>query len=218
LSTSGGSQYLFEQQWHFRLRLMGKTLVHLAPQSIVSVRDLAPPAGAHRFFQQVWILAAAIGPVHLAAACLHARPDDPWFVVSDEPTTARTFEEYGLRFDVEESFRDDQSGGFQLHKSRLTTPDALERLLLCLALATLYLTSLGTGVVQTEQWRRVDHHWERGLSYLQLGAGFRRQQGQRGWQAFPPFQLDPAPDPLPVLASRRTARSSTHEEDPLTAA
>ncbi len=141
-----------------------------------------------------------------------------FIVVSDEPTTARTFEEYGLRFDVEESFRDDQSGCFQLHKSRLTTPDALERLLLCLALATLYLTSLGTGVVQAEQWRRVDHHWERGLSYLQLGAGFRRQQGQRGWQAFPPFRLDPAPDSLPVLASRRTARSLTHEEDPLTAA
>lgn len=57
-------------------------------------------------------------------------------MVSDELTDEATLEEYGLRFDIEESFRDEKSGGYQLQTSRLATPDALECLLLILALTT----------------------------------------------------------------------------------
>ena len=32
-----------------------------------------------------------------------------WAIVSDEKTTLQTFAEYGLRFDIEENFLDDQS-------------------------------------------------------------------------------------------------------------
>ncbi len=79
-------RYLHEQQWHFRLRLMSNTLVHLPDQPVAAVRDLCPPAGESRFFQHVALLGAAVGPVHLALACLLDSPDDPWFVASDEPT------------------------------------------------------------------------------------------------------------------------------------
>ncbi len=210
--------YLRKHQWHFRLRLPGDTLVHLGAQHISAVRELCPPAGESRFFQEVSILGAAVGPVHLALATLVDQPDDPWFVVSDEPTDAKTLDEYSLRFDIEETFRDEKSGGYQLQTSRLATPDALERLLLILALTTLYLTSLGTGVVQADKWRWVDPHWGRGLSYLQLGWRWRRQQTQRGWQAFAPFRLDPAPDPLPLLAPRRVGSRESNEGDLLAAA
>jgi hypothetical protein len=210
--------YLQEHQWHFRLRLPGDTLVHLSPQYVSAVRNLCPPVGQKRFFHRVSILGTAFGPVHLALACLLDQPDDPWFVVSDEPTNAKTLDEYGLRFDIEETFRDEKSGGYQLQTSRLATPDALERLLLILALTTLYLTSLGTAVVQADKWRWVDPHWERGLSYFQLGWRWRRQQTQRGWQGFAPFQLDPAPDSLPLLAPRRAGSQESNEGDLLAAA
>jgi hypothetical protein len=192
--------YLHQHQWHFRLRLPGDTLVHLSAQPVAAIRDLCPPAGESQFFQQVSILGAAVGPVHLALTCLFDQPDDPWFVVSDEPTNARTFDEYGLRFDIEESFRDEKSGGYQIHNSQLATPEAFERLLLILAITTLHLTSLGVGVVHAEKRRWVDPHWERRVSYLKLGWRWRRQQGQRSWQAFAPFWLDPEPDPFPVYA------------------
>jgi hypothetical protein len=166
---------LHKPRWHFRLRLAGDTLIHLGAQPVAAIKDLRPPAGEVRFFQGVSILGTAIGPVHRALSCLLEHPDDPWFVASSEPTTARTLEEYGLRFDIEELFRDEKSGGYQLHTSRLATPDALERLLLILALATWYLTSLGVGVVQVGNRRWVDPHWSRGLSYMQLsGRGLRR--------------------------------------------
>ncbi len=198
---------------HFRLRLPGDTLVHLGAHHVAAVKDLCPPAGYTRFFQQVAILGGAIGPVSLALAALLEQPDDPWFVVSSEPTDEATLEEYGLRFDIEESFRDEKSGGYQLQTSRLATPDALERLLLILALTTLHLTSLGVGVVHAKKSRFVDHHRERRLSYVKLGWRWRRQQQQRAWQAFAPFWLDPAPDPFPVLASRRTVLGGSHDVD-----
>ena len=206
-------EYLRQQQWHFRLRLTSKSLVHLEAGTVSAVKDLCPPAGEQRFLQEVSILGAAFGPVSLALACQREQPTDPWFVVSDEPTTAQTLDEYGLRFGIEESFLDEKSGGYQLHTSRLATPEALERLLLVLALATLYLTSLGVSVEKADKRRWVDPHWQRRLSYLQLGWRWRRQQASRGWQAFTPFWLDPAPDPLPMLVPAEKVIRESHESD-----
>jgi len=123
-----------------------------------------------------------------------------FIVVSDEPTDATTLDAYGLRFDIEEAFLDEKSGGYQIHLSELATPEALERLLLILAIATVHWTSTGGSRVQAGKWRWVDAHWGRGLSYLKSGWRWRWQASQRGWPRFSPFWLDPAPDPLPVLA------------------
>src|SRR5215469_12953342 len=131
--------YLRSLDFQFRLRLMSKTLVHLDAQSVVAVRDLCPPAGQSRFFQQVSLFGAASAPVSLTLTRLADRPDDPWVLASSEPANTSTFDEYRLRFDIEESFRDEQSDGFQLQTSHLATSDALERLLLILSLTTLYL-------------------------------------------------------------------------------
>jgi hypothetical protein len=127
-----------------------------------------------------------------------------FIVVSDEPTDAQTLDEYGLRFDIEESFLDEKSGGYQIHTSELATPEAA------------FAPDSDPGHCHPSQPRVleqgsskrtstafVDTHWDRGLSYLKLGWRWRQQQYQRGWQAFSPFWLDPAPDPLPALASRR---------------
>ncbi len=205
--------YLRKLQWHFRLRLTGKTLVHLEAGTVSAVKDFCPPAGEKRFFHEVALLGAGVGPVHLALACLLEQPDDPWFVVSDEPTDVRTLDEYGLRFDIEESFLDEKSGGSQIHLSELATPEALERLLLIVAIATVHWTSTGVSVVQAGKWRWVDAHWGRGLSYLKIGWRWHWQAYQRGWPMFSPFWLDPAPDLLPVLASRRDAVSESNDVD-----
>ncbi len=92
-------RYLHTQQWHFRLRLMGNTLIHLSAQPVSAVRELCPPAGEQRFFHEVALLGTAVGPAHLALACPFDHPDDPWFIASDEPTDAKTLDEYALRFE-----------------------------------------------------------------------------------------------------------------------
>jgi hypothetical protein len=198
-------QWLRRHHWHYRIRLTGDTLIHLPDRHVVPVGKLVPPKGAAHFYHGVRLLGVALGPCHLALAQLDAPHQDPWLLVSDEVTDLTTFEEYGLRFDLEENFLDDKSNGFQVEASRLDTPAALERLFLVLAVATLHFTSVGVGVVRRQLRRWVDTHWERGMSYLKIGWSWLRQQFRRGWPIMPAFWLDPAPDPEPAMASRRKA-------------
>jgi hypothetical protein len=153
----------------------------------------------------VRLFGSAISPVHLALATPTDQPNHPWYIASDERTDVQTLDEFGLRFDIEESFFFDKSAGFQVQTNELETPEALERLFLILAIATLDCTSIGIGVVRAQVRRWVDTHWPRGLSYLKIGWRWLREQYRRTWNAFRTFWLDPAPDPEPVHASRRQA-------------
>jgi hypothetical protein len=190
--------------WHYRLRAKSSTLVRLGDRRAVSMAELLPPKGAAHFYHGVHILGEGIGPAQLALAT-PADGDDPWYVVSDEYTDVRTFEEYGLRFDIEENFLDDKSNGFQVEASELDDAQAISRWFLIIAVATLHFTSVGVGVVKAQMRRWVDSHWDRGMSYLKIGWTWLRQQCRRGWQTFEPFWIDPAPDPEPAIASRRQA-------------
>ena len=87
----------------------------------------------------------------------------------DEPTESKTFEAYGLRFDSEENFLDDQANGFQLEASLIRSANALERRCCVLAITTLYLVTQGAEVVTQDKRRWVDAHWFRGQSYLKIG-------------------------------------------------
>ena len=71
-----------------------------------------------------------------------------WVVVSDELTTLQTFREYGLRFDIEALFKDEQSSGWNLRKSEIRSVCDLSRLCFILVLATLYVTAQGVDVVE----------------------------------------------------------------------
>jgi hypothetical protein len=66
-----------------------------------------------------------------------------WVVVSDEPTTLPTLRACGLRFDIEELFKDEQSSGWNLQKSEIRSICDLSKLCFILALATLYVTAKG---------------------------------------------------------------------------
>lgn len=198
-------QWLRRQKWHYRVRLTADTLIHFPDRRVVSVGQLVPPTGAAHFYHEIHLLGVALGPCHLALAQLDQPNQDPWLLVSDDFTDLTTFDEYGLRFDLEENFLDDKSNGFQVEASRLDTPAALERLFLVLAIATLHFTSVGVGVVRLKLRRWVDTHWDRGMSYLKIGWSWLRQQSRRGWPRLPAFWLDPAPDPEPAVASRRKA-------------
>ena len=83
--------------------------------------------GQARFWHNVTIAGNRFGPVHLALGKPHG-VKETWLIVSDQPTDVATFDEYGLRFDIEENFLDDKSNGFQLESSLLRSADALNRL------------------------------------------------------------------------------------------
>lgn len=113
------------------------------------------------------------GPVHIALA-RHPKGEF-WAVISNQKTTLETFQNYGFRFSIEESFLDDKSNGFELERSGIRDAPMLERLCFVLAVATLYLTAQGVKVVESGYRQQVDTHWLRGNSYLRIGWDWIRR-------------------------------------------
>jgi hypothetical protein len=193
--------------WHFRLRLKGSLRVHRGDFNWSKVSRWLPPPGQALFLHHVWLTAQQLGPVHLALANVQtAHGYERWAIVSDEPTDLTTFDEYGLRFDTEELFLDDKSAGFQLEASELRDAAALERLGLILALTTVYLVNTGVAVVALGRRWQVDAHWQRGLSYFQIGWRFVQHALSHGARLVFNLWLEPGPDPAACCASKQQAR------------
>lgn len=186
--------------WHFRIRIKATFSVLRPGQPVCKVDDFSLAPGRALFLCNVAITAEAFGPVSLALA-RHSSTGEYWYIVSDEPTSAHTFVEYGYRFDIEENFLDDKSNGFQLESSLVRDADALTRLCFVLAVATLYLVAQGTQVVAQQKRRWVDPHWLRGNSYLRIGWQWVRSALARGWELFATLRLSGAPDPEPCRPS-----------------
>jgi hypothetical protein len=198
--------YVRDLGWSFRIRLKGSLWVYRASKPATKVSRLMPAKGQVLFLHKVWITDRFFGPVYLALAHVQtAQGYEEWAILSDEPTDLDTFDEYGLRFDLEENFLDDKSAGFQLESSEITDASALSRLGLILAATTFFLVSTGVAVVTLGLRHTVDTHWGRGLSYFQIGWRWLRFALAHARSLWSILWFDPVPDPFPVLASRRRA-------------
>ena len=194
-------EHLARLGWHWRIRIKGSFWVYRHGKRHCKVNRIPLALGQAIFWHQVYLTKQEYGPVHLALG----RPQESkayWFVVSDEPTEAKTFEEYGLRFDIEENFLDDKSNGFQLEWSLIRSVNALERLCCVLAITTLYLVSQGTEVVAQGKRRWVDAHWFRGQSYLKIGWSWVQLALSRGYELTTRLQVSAEADPEPAMASK----------------
>jgi hypothetical protein len=138
--------------------------------------------------------------------------DEDWVIVSDEPTNLQTFAQYRLRFQVEESFLDLKSNGFNLEACRLRDKFALTQLMGVIALTMLFLVLQGLQVITSGKRRLVDPHWNRGMSYLKLGWNWIRLAITQQWNIQLVRFLSSAPDPQPALASKRQLDDSFKRE------
>jgi len=68
---------------------------------------------------------------------------DPWLVVTDLPPQVADVAWYGMRSWIECGFKDLKRGGWHWHQTRMTDPDRAARLWLVIALATLWVLSVG---------------------------------------------------------------------------
>ena len=182
--------------WQWRIRCKGDYIVYRPGKRRSQIRNLQLKRGQARCLHGVRLTDERYGPIHLALA-KPTESKEVWFIASSCPTNRTTFTEYGLRFDIEENFLDDKSNGFQLERSRLRDAAALTRLCFVLAVATLFLVSQGTHVVESDQRRLVDAHWFRGNSYLKLGWKWVQRAGVKGWSLISSLRLSPFPDPEP---------------------
>ncbi len=126
-----------ELGWHDRIRVKRNTWIWRAGRGWGQLKDIHLKRGEALCWHTVKLHKGEwFGPVHVVFGC-NSVNGEFWAIVSDEPTSLHTFEEYGLRFDIEEAFLDDQSNGWNLQKSEIRSVCALSRLWFLLAIATL---------------------------------------------------------------------------------
>lgn len=189
--------------WHYRIRLKSTTWIWRARKGWHQLKDFHFAPGEARCFHHIKLHKGQwYGPVHLIFGRNNINGEF-WAVVSDESTTLQTFQEYGLRFDIEEAFLDDQSNGWQLQTSEIRSVCALSRLFFILAVATLYVTAQGMAVVAAGRRRWVDTHWFRGNSYFRIGTEWIKAALQQGWHLILQVRFTGNHDPEPAIASRQ---------------
>ncbi|MFN8475916.1 MAG: hypothetical protein U0822_27320 [Anaerolineae bacterium] len=196
------------RHWHFRLRLQGTQYVWLPDRRVLPLADLGIQRGQAGFLHQVHLGNERYGPLNIALAWADGAKTEPWYIATDQPADLTTLGDYGLRMDIDESFRDDKSGGFQLEDCELADPTNVERLLLVMAVATLHLVSLGSYVVDHGERPSVDGHWRRGLSYFQIGWRWLRRNVECAasvLRSLPLLTTGPDPEPVVLPAARRQA-------------
>jgi len=186
--------------WHWRIRIKSSFLVYRRNQRRCKMSSIKLKRGQARFWHNVYITDKRFGVVHLALAKPNGTKD-VWLIASDQITDVTTFDDYGLRFDIEENFLDDKSNGFQLESSLIRSADALSRLCFVLAVATLFLVCQGVQVVEAHKRRWVDAHWFRGNSYLKIGWKWVRRAAIKGFDLISRLVLSPGRDPEPAMPS-----------------
>jgi hypothetical protein len=197
-------QLAVDLNWHFTLRAKHNLWVYRAFRPRCKLERLMPPKGHIHLLPVVQVSEQRFGPVALALGHMRTKHGyEQWALLSDRPPTLETFDEYGRRFDIEENFLDDKSAGFQLEASQLNDATALSRLCLILAAATLYLVSTGTAITTLHLRSLVDTHWQRGLSYFQIGWRWLHFALAHAHLLVARLWLEPGPDPQLVFASRR---------------
>jgi len=132
--------------WQYRMRLKRDTWIWRRGKGWSHLKDVHLRRGEAFCFHNVQLRKGQwFGPVHVAFGCNNVTGEF-WAIVSNEPTSLHTFEEYGLRFDIEETVLDDQSNGWNVQKSEVRCVCALSRLWFILSVATLYLTARGVAI------------------------------------------------------------------------
>ena len=118
--------------------------------------------------QEVKVTRDAYGPV-MVLSCWAKGYQEPLYMVSNMDAAEEACRYYQKRFRIETFFSDQKSRGFHLHKSHISDPQRLARLLIAACLAYIWIVYLGS-VCASEGWIRIIHRMKRcDLSLFQLG-------------------------------------------------
>ena len=127
----------------------------IKPGTLVELRDAC-------------VTEAAYGPI-LLLCCWAKGYKDPLYLLTNMASADEACRVYAKRFRIETFFSDQKSRGFHVHKSHLSDPTRLTRLLMAASFAYLWIIYLGA-LCERDGWVRIIHRGDRcDLSLFQLG-------------------------------------------------
>lgn len=155
---------------------------------------------------------------------------DPWLVLTDLVPQAANVVWYSMRNWIEAGFKDSKRGGWQWHQTKMTDPRRASRLWLAIAVATLWVVSVGGEADATQPCSGLEALPERHIarrpatkrSQPRLGSCFARGL-QRIWVALLNGRLLPMgrllPEPWPTtMPPRKKAKKAQAPPPPQTPA
>lgn len=186
--------------WNYLIRVANNTYVTLPDGRQVSIEHLGVPRGRSRYLKNVRLTKDKEFECNLMVTW--TTPKKPGgkaelcAVITNLRPCHLHLKWYLKRMHVEESFRDDKSGSFDLEATKLRDPERLNHLLLAIAVATLWIYEIGEQVIRQGERAEIDPGYKRQLSVFQIG----RRKLQRAFDCgqtllfnlrLRPFRLEP---------------------------
>src|SRR4029434_5906475 len=120
--------------------------------------------------KEVKLTRDAYGPVMVLSGWAKGS-HEPLYGVSNMDAAEEACRYYQKRVRIETFFSDQKSRGFHMHKSHISDPQRLSRLLIAACLAYIWIIYLGS-LCEKDGWQKIIHRQERcDLSLFQLGLG-----------------------------------------------
>jgi hypothetical protein len=132
------------------------------------IGDLAPTRGELLAVRPAWMTAEEYGPVSILAVW-EAAYEAPLYLVTNMADLEAALALYRKRAHSETFFSDQKSRGFQMHKSQLSDPKRLARLLIASCLAYIWVVYLGVCALRDDWLKRLHRPDRCDLSLFRLG-------------------------------------------------
>ena len=156
-------------------RLKWTYVCRTAPNLLMTVEGrqftigaMAPERGEKLAVRPAWMTADEYGPVSILALWEEAY-EEPLYLVTNMLDLEAAVALYRKRAHVETFFSDQKSRGFHLHKSHLSEPVRLARLLIAACLAYIWVVSLGVCALRDDWLKRLHRQDRCDLSLFRLG-------------------------------------------------
>lgn len=166
--------------WHFVVRTAKNSAIqfgdHVFPLNALPITPDKCLVLDDVFYTQE----AAYGPI-MALVYWELGYEEPIYLLSNLPDAQQACAYYKLRYRLETLFSDQKSRGFHIHKSHLSDPERISRLLLATCLAFIWMMYLGLLVMATGQQRLIDRTHRRDKSIFRLGLDWFKHHLKCGW-------------------------------------
>ena len=154
--------------WHFVVRTAKSSIVQFGDY-VFPLSDLPIVPDKCLVLEAAFFTKGAVyGPL-MAMVYWELGYEEPIYLLSNLSDAAQACAYYKLRYRLETLFSDQKSRGFHIHKSHLSDPSRISRLLLAACLAFIWMMYLGLLVTATGQQGLIDRTHRRDKSIFRLG-------------------------------------------------
>lgn len=155
-------------QWQYVCRTAKNRIFRNKQQEKFSLRYIGVGQEEYFLLPEVLPSEEAYGPLHVMV-WWEKKYQEPIYLLSNIELAREAMYWYKKRFHIETLFSDQKSRGFNIHKSHLSDPTRLNRLMMVICLAYIWVVFLGVLAIETGL-HKIIHRTDRcDLSLFQLG-------------------------------------------------